>query len=145
MWPDHRVDVNLFEEFSSPQTGQLVQTAKTILENVRVLAVDQMFESDVEGAAVARTVTLQVLPEQARAIGVAVDKGRLGLALLPKSDGALAIAPVRKPVVRPRRISTKPAAKPKPKYADIRVIQGDEEETVKAPVDIVPGSQGETE
>ncbi len=130
--PDHRVDVNFFEDTFNHATGAPVQTARTLLEDVRVLAVDQLFHNDAEGAAVARTVTLQVLPEQARALGLAVDKGRLGLALRPSGEEAQVKVPAT-PVTRPKRVVVRTPAKPAPSFANIRVIQGDTEETVRAP------------
>lgn len=128
--PDTRVDVNMFTDIKNRATGETTSKAKTLLQDVRVLAVDQLFHESIDGAAPARTVTLQVTPEQAHDLGSAVGAGRIGLALRGKDD--VTILPPPEPV-RPRRVITRRAA-PKKTTATIRVIQGDEETTVSAPV-----------
>lgn len=127
--PDHRVDVNVFEDTVHSVTGAPLQTAKTLLTDIRVLAVDQTFTDSVEGAAVARTVTLQVSPSQARSLGKAVQSGRIGLVLRPTGEKTLA----PKPRSTPRPVVAKAPSKRAPSFANIRVIEGDEEKTISAP------------
>ena len=64
---------------------------------------------------------------------MAVDKGRLGLALRPSGEEAQVKVPAAKPVTRPKRVVARTPAKPAPSFANIRVIQGETEETVRAP------------
>lgn len=133
--PNHRVDVNVFTEERDFDTGEPIHRALTLLENVRVLAVDQSFQEKLEGAAPARTVTLQVTPEQSRKLGLAAQTAEIGLVLRPQGNEAISEPkPIqrRKAVVTPALIKA-PAA-PQPAFADIRIIQGEEEETVTAPV-----------
>lgn len=133
--PDHRVDVNVFTESRSPTTGDTIYEAETILEDIRVLAVDQSFQENLEGAAPARTVTLQVTSAQSRKLGLAGQTAEIGLVLRPQGDTSLAqTEPKPEPKPRPVAAQTVVRAKPTPKFADIRVIQGDEEVIVKAPV-----------
>lgn len=133
--PDHRVDVNVFTEGRNPTTGDTIYEAETILEDIRVLAVDQSFQENLEGAAPARTVTLQVTIDQARKLGLASQTAEIGLVLRPQGDTSLAQAePKPKPVVARVPVQAVVQAKPAPKFADIRVIQGDDEAIVKAPV-----------
>lgn len=51
------------------------------MENVRVLAVDQMLDNPENKALLAKTVTLEVQPRQAEAINVALEMGKISLAL----------------------------------------------------------------
>lgn len=128
--PDHRVDVNSFREVSEGVNRDRVQRGYLLLSNVRVLAVDQSFAEGLDGAKVARTVTLQVTPEQAKALGVAVESGSIGLALRRADDEtepSIVAAPPRRAVATYRQ----PA---KSAFANIRVIAGEDEETVSAPV-----------
>lgn len=126
--PDMRVDVNVFTEVGSNRSRQPQLQARTLLQDVRVLAVDQMFTESLEGAAPARTVTLQVTPAEARALGAASLGGQVGLAL--RAKGEVTILP---PPPAPRRAAPRRSA-PTKRTTTIRVIEGDTETTVTAPV-----------
>ena len=129
--PDHRVDVNSFREVRSNASSDKIQRGELLLSNIRVLAVDQSFAEDLDGAKPARTVTLQVTPEQASKLGVAIEAGTIGLALRrADDDDAEPVKAAPKPVraVPVRRAPAKPA------FTNIRVIAGESEETVSAPV-----------
>jgi pilus assembly protein CpaB len=130
--PDHRVDVHSFRELSSDFSRDKIQKGELLLSNIRVLAIDQSFEEGQDGARLAQTVTLQVTPEQANLVGVAVQAGTIGLALRRADDETKITAAAPRPV---RAAAPGPAAAPaKPAFANIRVIAGEEEETVSAPV-----------
>ena len=60
--------------------------AQTLLENVRVLAIDQSFSEDGSGAVVGSTATLEVTPQQARMAAQAIAGGTLTLSLRSLSD-----------------------------------------------------------
>jgi pilus assembly protein CpaB len=85
IWPGDRVDVILTQAMNDNAIpiGRRV-AAETILNDVRVIAIDQQL---VQGAAPdaaarnARTVTLEVLPSGAERISVAGRVGRLSLAV----------------------------------------------------------------
>jgi len=130
--PDHKVDVNVFKSRLNPITDEQEPYAQTLLQNIRVLAVDQKFQENLEGAAPARTVTLQVTPSQARRLGLASETTDIGLVLRPKKDEPLSEVRKPRPVQRPaiNRVPVKPVQK----FTDIRIIQGDQEESVSAPV-----------
>ena len=141
--PGDRVDVN---EFIPRETrgdtyargnedmrisGDLI--ARPVLRNVTVLAVDQTFDPNLEGAFPSNTVTLEVTPEGALALGAASQRGALGLALIGREEEAELIVetktePVRKPAVvrAPRRTV--------PTTATVRVINGAQETEVSAPI-----------
>lgn len=127
--PDTHVDVNVFYEVENAGTGRLTQRARTLIEDVRVLAVDQSFSVNLEGAAPANTVTLQVTPSQAKAVGLAAQTSEIGLVLRPKGEETLE-APKPRRVVR----RTPVQAVPVKRFTPIRVIQGEAEETVSAPI-----------
>ncbi|MEO0881601.1 MAG: Flp pilus assembly protein CpaB [Pseudomonadota bacterium] len=122
--PNHRVDVILSRELISPNSGPNFRP-ETIVRNVRVLAVDQAFGEELDGATLARSVTLEVTPNQAGLLTAGADIGRLGLALRAEKDVSLA-EPVRQ--VRRR------APVRRPSRASVRIIEGEEEKTVTTPV-----------
>ena len=139
--PGDRVDVNEFIErdpgTSASSYGReaisvsATLIARPILRNVKVLAVDQTFESGLEGARPSSTVTLEVTPEGALVMGASGMKNSLGLALIGREEEAGVISVVKaepeKTVVRrsvPRSSGT----------TNVRVINGDKETKVNAPV-----------
>ena len=142
--PGDRVDVNEFLPRTTKGSsyargnedmrisGDLI--ARPVLRNVTVLAVDQTFEPNLEGALPSNTVTLEVTPEGALALGAASQRGALGLALIGRDEEAAVSVvatkpvPVRKPAVvrAPRRSS--------PTTARVRVINGAQETEISAPV-----------
>ena len=84
IWPGDRVDLLLTQAMDAPgvPSGRRL-VATTVLDNIRVIAVDQRL---VEGAApdasepkAARTVTLEVTQEQAERVSVAQRLGQLSL------------------------------------------------------------------
>jgi pilus assembly protein CpaB len=84
IWPGDRVDVILTQQMdeASLPPGRRV-AAETVLQNVRVIAIDRLLvEGAVSGAPQtegARTVTLEVTAEQAERVQVAGRIGRLSL------------------------------------------------------------------
>ena len=87
----HRVRTRLAEQWAS----------ETILENIRVIAVDQDMRADLtqrDGAShVARTITLEVRPEDAEKVALASGLGKLSLSLrsllVPENAQASAALP----------------------------------------------------
>ena len=99
IWPGDQVDLILTQEMdaaSAPVSRRIV--GETVLNNVRVIAVDQHF---MQGASaglmatggnnqrdVARTVTLEVQPDQAERVAVAERLGRLSLTVRSMEQSA---------------------------------------------------------
>lgn len=84
VFPGDSVDLLLTQ---SIKKGQGVRRAsETVLRDVRVLAVDQRVSDQDGKAEIGKTVTLEVTPKQTEVIAVAMEMGRLSLALrsLPK-------------------------------------------------------------
>ncbi len=83
--PDDRVDVLLTRKLP---TGQRFAT-HTILEDVRVLAIDQTFgQSRGEKTVVGKTATLELTPQQAMTIAQASAAGTLSLSLRALGDNS---------------------------------------------------------
>lgn len=67
--------------------------SETFVRDVRVLAVDQMLDNPENKAVLAKTVTLEVAPQQAEAINVALEMGKISLSLRSlAADDANAVA-----------------------------------------------------
>jgi len=80
--PGSKVDV-----LSTGNNGAGVRTTETVLQNLKVLAVDVRVESNDGTAEAARVVTLEVTPRQASTLAAAESEGSLKLTLRnPKDD-----------------------------------------------------------
>lgn len=138
--PGDRVDVNEFIQREPGQSaasygGDAVRVtadliARPVLQNVKVLAVDQTFDSGLEGARPSSTVTLEVSPDGALRLGAAGMQGALGLALIGRKEEAEVIRLVK---AEPKRPIVRRRAPKAPSTANVRVINGDKEVTVTAP------------
>jgi pilus assembly protein CpaB len=89
--PNDRVDVLLTRQISDNPRRFLT---RTVLDDVRVLAVDQTFESKDEKSVLAKTATLELSPEQTELVSRAQASGTIALSLrsLEESGGANAKA-----------------------------------------------------
>ena len=81
--PGDMVDVILTRE-----AGKGDAVSDVILQNLRVLAIDQIADAQSAKPAVARAVTLEVATEQAQRLAVARQVGALSLALRPAGERA---------------------------------------------------------
>ena len=66
--------------------------AETVLQNLKVLALDQRLDDQSKEVAVAKTATIEVTPKQAEIIAVVAEIGKLSLALrsLPEDEAQVA-------------------------------------------------------
>jgi len=80
--PGARVDVVMVVSGQ----GRNSNISRVILQNVEVLAVGQKTETSVQGAAVTRSVTVLVKPEEASKLHLASTKGKLRLAMRSQDD-----------------------------------------------------------
>ncbi len=85
--PGNRVDV-----LASRRIGKRAET-RTILENIKVLAVDQEASPDKEKPAVVRAVTLELTPEQAEKVVEAMQEGKIQLTLRNPLDSTAMVKP----------------------------------------------------
>lgn len=87
--PGDRVDV-----YWTGQTGNLtgnsIQVTKLIESAIRIIAVDQSADSNINTALVARTVTVEVSPQQVAALAQAQSSGSLSLSLVGINDTSTA-------------------------------------------------------
>lgn len=79
IFPGDKVDLILTHAINAGR--QVERASETFVEDVRVLAVDQMLDNPENKAMLAKTVTLEVTPKQAEAINVAKDLGAISLSL----------------------------------------------------------------
>ncbi len=83
IFPGDMVDLILTAKYGegNPTGDGSANYAATILENLRVLAIDQNTENVKGQTAVGRTATLEVTPRQAEVIALAMTMGQLSLSL----------------------------------------------------------------
>ena len=99
IWPGDQVDLILTQEMdaaSTPVSRRIV--GETVLNNVRVIAVDQHFTQGASAGllatggnnqrSIARTVTLEVQPDQAERVAVAERLGKLSLTIRSMEQSA---------------------------------------------------------
>jgi pilus assembly protein CpaB len=82
VFPGDRVDVILTHNLPRDQGGDETRRgATTVLQDIRVLALDQRMDSQPGQAIVAHNATFEVTPRQGQLIAVAAEVGRLSLSL----------------------------------------------------------------
>lgn len=79
IFPGDKVDLILSHQVDAGGTPE--HASETFIEDVRVLAIDQMLDNPDNVAVLAKTVTLEVSPKQAEEINVAKDLGKISLSL----------------------------------------------------------------
>jgi pilus assembly protein CpaB len=94
--PGDRVDV-LVNVRANTGAGIMETSTKTILQDIRVFAVDQVYKveaiEDQESAISAKTVSLLVTPSQAEKIALAEELGKIRLAIRSPEDDEMGDAP----------------------------------------------------
>jgi pilus assembly protein CpaB len=96
LYPGDHVDVILTQTFKHDPPLTRRSVGETVVENLRVLAIDAPDPKPTPpGSSFGRTVTLEVTPEQAERINVAVELGKLSLTLrsITATDSASGAAP----------------------------------------------------
>lgn len=90
IFPGDRVDLILTAKFGErTDTGEGGRNyAATIVEDLRVLAIDQKTENAKGETAIGRTATLEVTPHQAELIALGMQMGQLALSLRPLTEDA---------------------------------------------------------
>jgi pilus assembly protein CpaB len=99
IWPGDQVDLILTQELNqaeAPLARRVV--GETLLTDVRVIAVDQQITQGAQGAEalatrIARTVTLEVTPEQAERVAVGSRLGRIALTVRAIEGAVIARTP----------------------------------------------------
>lgn len=148
--PGDRVDLIAYEP-NPGGTGPDAFRARPLLPNVRVLAVDQVFGNEGEGALPSSVVTLALTSQQAETVTAAARDSRLGLALIGQEEveglASRIVTASAPPPATPRMVRTsnasaratrtaRPAPRPsRPGEVEIKVVHGLSVATVEAPVD----------
>ena len=115
---------NYVDVISAYREGQET-LSETVVQNVKVLAVDQTASDDKNEPVIVRAVTLEVTPEDAEKLVLAKQRGAIQLALRNPLDDRLAVkatSPVSAPAAAARpRVKAGPPAAP-----GVTVIRGTE-------------------
>lgn len=102
--------------------GQNKKTSKTILKNIKVLAIAQETFTEDGQAKIVRTVTLELEPKQAEILALQVNKGEIHLSLrTPLENEEELETKVAKAVTRPAK---RVYYVPKPETYTVEVIRG---------------------
>jgi pilus assembly protein CpaB len=132
--PDDRVDVIVTT--TPPGTGgQENRIAKIVLQNKRVLSVAQSTEQKEGKPQLARSITLEVSPEDAEKLSLASQEGQIALALRGLGDdGQANTAGVRKgdllATVAAKKVAPGTVVRAPEKYR-VEVIQGNDRKVVE--------------
>jgi pilus assembly protein CpaB len=121
--PGNRVDVIATRRRSGAERGT---ESRTLLENLRVLAVDQTTSPDKNEPVIVRAVTLETDPAQAEEIVGAQDEGKVQLTLRNPLDGTRRPVPEPQPA-QPEVAQAVPAPAPAPvinRTVVVEVIRG---------------------
>lgn len=138
--PGDRVDVNEFmdvEDSGGRPEGARVSAnilARPVLRHVKVLAVDQSFDANMEGAAPSQTVTLEVTPEDALVLGAASQRAALGLALISRDEEAIVASITPEEKVEVKKVVQPGSGKRAPVNTTVRVINGASDVSVTTPI-----------
>jgi pilus assembly protein CpaB len=126
--PGNRVDVVAIRR---PPGGRSV-ASDTLLQNVKVLAVDQTTSPDKNDPVVVRAVTLEVTPKQAEQLAEATEEGKVRLTLRNPLD-TVTVVRAPEPVAVEPPPEPKPATAPKvgPRVGQVTVIRGTDVSTSK--------------
>jgi pilus assembly protein CpaB len=117
--PGNRVDV-----LATREENKRART-RTLLQDLKVLAVDQTAAADKDKPSVVRAVTLEMLPQEAEQLVAATEEGSVQLALRNPEDVALLTSRelVEAPKPRQQRTPRLIAAEPAPPPPSITVIR----------------------
>jgi pilus assembly protein CpaB len=109
VFPGDRVDIILTHNIEK-KDGEQHRASETILENVRILALDSRVDDMTGQPKLAKTATLELTPKQVEILSVARELGRLSLSLraLAKNEAELErLAKSGKPLEEPKPTSGK--------------------------------------
>ena len=116
------------------ETGtQRRAVTETIIDMVKVLAVDQTASTDKNEPVVVRAVTLELDPKQAEVLVKWEEEGTIQLALRNPTDTLLLAKDVPAPTPEPRRAIRRSAPAPVSEGSNITLIRGTKVQSSKAP------------
>ena len=123
--PNDRVDVVLIRSVSD--SGARRDYSDLLLQDVKVIAVDQLSSEQKDRPTVAKAVTLEVTPYQAQKISLATNVGHLSL-ILRKAGDSNVVADRRVTesdltVTEPRPQKEPPPPPAGPAYSDVTIMR----------------------
>lgn len=116
--PGNRVDILATKKDRSANEA----STRTLLQNIKVLAVDQEASQEKEKPAIVRAVTLELKPEQAEVIVQAMQEGTIQLTLRNPLDSEVQEAPVKVAAAQPAPQPPKPTVTKRLKKRTLRII-----------------------
>ncbi len=131
--PGNRVDIVSARRVP----GSRRAVAETILENIKVLAVDQTAATDKNEPVIVRAVTLEMTPKQTEKIVKARTEGDIQLTLRNPLDMNAAVEPEPEPEPKvvakaePKKVIRRPAPRPVQRDTTVEVIRGTKVDTKK--------------
>ena len=136
--PGDRVDVIFTMQVASDGSSQLTSFSRTVLENIRVVAVDRRVENVAPEAEPVEsengqqesgnTVTLEVLPPEADRLVLATTRGSVSLALRPLSQTGR--TRWRPPIGLSTLLPPPATGPPRPELVRVQIFRGDSREEV---------------
>ncbi|TLP58377.1 Flp pilus assembly protein CpaB [Parasedimentitalea maritima] len=88
--PGDNVDIYWTGSLRDADDGRRGEITRLIQANIELIAIDQSAGGDINGAIIARTVTVTALPKQVAALAQAQTTGRLSLSLVGAGDDTVA-------------------------------------------------------
>jgi pilus assembly protein CpaB len=134
--PGDRVDVSLTRQ------ADKVNTNDVVIQNVKVLAIDQVADERTDKPSIARAVTLEVNSTDAQKVALAATVGSLSLML--RRAGEAKAADTRRVTLGDLSNGGAPAVEEgeAPKYATVRVRRASKRDDVSVPVEDVNSTVG---
>jgi pilus assembly protein CpaB len=119
--PGNRVDV-----LASRKDGNRRAVTETILQNIKVLAVDQTATTEKNEPVIVRAVTLEMTPPQAEILVKARTEGEIQLTLRNPLEQMAAADPEPEPAPQPvqKPVVAKPQSRPSNSSTTVTVIRG---------------------
>ncbi len=122
--PGNRVDVIATRKDDDNKRSR----SQIILQNLRVLAVDQTAAPEADKPVVVRAVTLEMTPKQAERLVKATDEGNVQLALRNPNDETMMAKSEKKPAEPPKPVAIAPR---EPSFRNVTVIRGVRQDKVQ--------------
>jgi len=119
--PGNRVDV-----LATRRSGNAGASVRTLLQDIKVLAVDQTASTDKNDPVIVRAVTLEITPQQAEILAKATQEGKVQLSLRNPLDDVPVIAEQEPASTKEKTAPQKPISKKvyyKPRVTVIRGTQ----------------------
>lgn len=135
--PGDRVDIMLTRNAERGGAG----SSDVVLQNIRVLAIDQIADDRMDKPAVVKAVTLEVDTVEGQKVSLAASSGTLTLALRKAGDTEAQVT---------RQVTTEDLGKPKQKntpngnFSTITVMRGTKKENYSVPAETKPLSNSAT-